>query len=112
MKKQVSQAKAMAMATFLCLTAIMAASAWGSYGPDADHAGGRTPPKEAIEACRDKSEGATVEITTPRGDKVKGICKEMNGELVALPERRFPPPGRPPAEASNGQQERSASQGE
>lgn len=49
-------------------------------------------PQEAIEACKGKSEGATVEITTPRGDKIKATCK-----LVAVPEGGFRGPKAPPA---------------
>ena len=38
-------------------------------------------PPEAIEACKDKTEGDAVEFVTPRGDKVKAICR-----MTALPE--------------------------
>lgn len=46
----------------------------------------RHPPKEAVEACVDKSEGDSVSFTTPRGDDVTGICTTMEEQLVAVPE--------------------------
>ncbi len=46
---------------------------------------GKGPPPEAYEACKEKSEGATVEMTTPRGDTIKATCKLINGQLVAVP---------------------------
>lgn len=49
------------------------------------------PPQEAIDACKGKSEGTAVEFTTPRGT-VKGTCKSMNGQMVAVPEGGAPPP--------------------
>ena len=60
-------------------------------GPDAhDGPPGRgrrgEPPPEAYAACKDKSEGDKVEITTPWGDKMTATCKLMDGKLVALPE--------------------------
>jgi hypothetical protein len=63
------------------------------------------PPQEAIKACSGKSEGATVQFTTMRGDTLKGVCKTVGGVLAAVPERGTPPrpEGRmtPPAEAIN-----------
>jgi len=51
----------------------------------------RKPPKEAFEACKGKSEGTAVEMTTPHGT-LKATCKKMEGQLVAVPERAPPPP--------------------
>ena len=48
---------------------------------------GRTPPREAFEACRNASAGAGVTFRTPRGDSVRGICREHGGELFAVPAR-------------------------
>ena len=58
--------------------------------------GGRRPPKppqQAIDACQEKSEGTTVEMTTPRGDTMKAVCKQIGAQLVAVPERVGPGPG-------------------
>ena len=44
------------------------------------------PPQEAIDACSGKSDGASVSFETPRGDSVSGTCKEMQGQMVAVPE--------------------------
>jgi|WetSurMetagenome_2_1015567.scaffolds.fasta_scaffold564700_2 hypothetical protein len=57
------------------------------------------PPSEAIAACKGKSEGVQVQFTTPRGDTLKGVCKEVDGILAAMPERGArPPQGKPPDE--------------
>jgi hypothetical protein len=42
----------------------------------------RGPPPQALEACKDKAPGTTVEIKTPRGDIVKGTCR-----MVMIPDR-------------------------
>jgi hypothetical protein len=34
----------------------------------------RQPPQEAISVCEGQSEGATCEMTTPRGESVSGTC--------------------------------------
>lgn len=54
--------------------------------------GGGGPPPEALEACKGKKEGDTVQVTTPRGDKVSATCR-----MVAVPARpqgdnKGPPP--------------------
>ena len=49
------------------------------------------PPPEAIAACKGKSEGAKVEFTGHRGDKVSGVCKKMGEVLAAMPEGGPPP---------------------
>lgn len=63
-------------------------SASDSQKPQGDR---RKPPKEAFEACKGKSEGVAVEMTTPRGT-LKATCKKMEGLLVAVPEGAPPPP--------------------
>jgi hypothetical protein len=67
-------------------------SVWASTGLN-ERAGRHKPPQEAIDVCKDKSEGAAVEITTARGDTIKAICRQINGQLVAVPEGGFPGPG-------------------
>ncbi|TFG60427.1 MAG: periplasmic heavy metal sensor [Deltaproteobacteria bacterium] len=44
------------------------------------------PPQEAIDACKDMSEGDTVQFTSPRGEPVSGICQDGRGGLIAVPE--------------------------
>jgi len=59
-----------------------------------DHWGGRHrqgPPQEAIDACTELSEGDAVQFTTPRGDAVSGTCRQIRGQMVAVPEGG--PPG-------------------
>lgn len=43
------------------------------------------PPPEAISACEGKQVGDSVEFTGRRGETVKATCKEMNGQLAAVP---------------------------
>lgn len=50
------------------------------------------PPPEAIAACQGKSEGASVQFTTSRGETLKGVCKDFERVLTAIPERGVPPP--------------------
>ncbi len=60
------------------------------------------PPPEAIAACKGKSEGTSVQFTTPRGDTLKGVCKLVNGTLAAVPEGGMRgPQGKPPDNASS-----------
>ena len=53
---------------------------------------GNKPPKEAIEACVEKSEGDTVSFLNRRGDKVEGTCKLIEDQLVAVPADHERPP--------------------
>lgn len=66
-------------------------SAWAFDGPPGRR-GHTGPPPEAIETCKDKSEGDVVEFTTPRGEKVTATCKQIKGHLVAVPEGGFRSP--------------------
>lgn len=62
--------------------------AWGSLGPGERE---RRPPREAHIACQGKNEGDSVEVTTPRGNTLKAVCRKLNGELAAMPEKMQPP---------------------
>ncbi len=60
------------------------------------------PPPEAIAACKGKSEGTSVQFTTPRGDTLTGVCKLINSTLAAVPEGGMRgPQGKPPDNAGN-----------
>lgn len=63
--------------------------------------GHRKPPQEAYDACKGKSEGTSVEVSTPRGT-MKAVCKSMDGQMVAVPEGAPPPRD----DASGRQEER------
>jgi hypothetical protein len=54
--------------------------------------GGMKPPPEAITVCKGKSEGTAVQFTTLSGDTLKGVCKQFEGVLAAMPERGAPSP--------------------
>jgi hypothetical protein len=79
-----------AMAALFALTAMVTATAGASFSIQGS-LGSKKPPPEAYEACKEKSDGATVEMTTPRGDTIRATCKLINGQLVAVPEGG--PPG-------------------
>ena len=53
----------------------------------------RKPPQEAFDACKDKSEGATVTITMPNGANLSATCRMFEGQLAAAPDG--PPPPEP-----------------
>lgn len=44
------------------------------------------PPPEAITACEGKSVGDTVSFKGRRGETLEATCKEMDGQLAAVPE--------------------------
>ena len=67
-------------------------SVWASSGP-MERDGRNKPPQEAINVCKEKSEGEAVEITTARGDTIKAFCRQINGQLVAVPEGGVPGSG-------------------
>jgi hypothetical protein len=93
-----------AMAALFALTAIVTAPAGASFRTQGSP-GSKGPPPEAYEACKEKSEGTTVEITTPRGDTIRATCKLINGQLVAVPEGGPPGSGNgePPKGGGNEQ---------
>lgn len=47
---------------------------------------GHKPPPEAYKACEGKTAGTAAQLTTPRGDVIKGVCREMDGEMVLVPD--------------------------
>lgn len=50
------------------------------------------PPQEAIQACSGRQAGDSVSFRTPHGHTVEGTCRNMRGQLVAVPAGG--PPGR------------------
>jgi protein CpxP len=75
-------------AVILALVAMVpsAGVAFGGHWGGGKHKG---PPQEAIDACEDMNEGDTVQFTTPRGDTVSGICRNVRGGLIAVPGKGF-----------------------
>lgn len=78
----------MKTAVILALVAMIPAAGFAFGG---HWCGGRSKgmPQEAIAACADLNEGDTVQFTSPRGDTVSGICRDMGDGLVAVPEGGF-----------------------
>jgi len=50
------------------------------------------PPQEAVDACSGKREGEEVRFKTSFGDNVSGVCREIRGKLIAMPEGGPPAP--------------------
>lgn len=82
MKKQVAYSfmVPMVLVTVLSVSVYAAGSGQGD-----DQRRRKGPPQEAFELCKDKSAGDSVEITSPQGEIVEGVCKEMHGQMVAFP---------------------------
>lgn len=86
-------------AVILLFVGSVSVRAWSTEAPPE---GGRH--MAAIAACTDKSEGARVEIMTPRGEAVNAVCRLIDGRLVAVPEGRFPGHGTPPPDGPQSRQ--------
>lgn len=86
MKKLVT-IPALLLAVAVCAAPAFAAGPDNEGGPGGPGGGHRPPgpPPEALAACKGKSAGATVTLTTPDGRNVSGSC-----QLVFHPE---PPAG-------------------
>lgn len=69
----------------LVLIGVASVSA-GSFDETQGRQGGMKPPPQAYEACKDKNEGNSVKITTPWGETMSAICKQIDGKLAAMPE--------------------------
>ena len=85
------------------IAAMMQGSVSASTGPQ--ERGRPALPPEAIDACKDKSAGDAVEVATPRGDTIKATCRQIDGQLVAIPQGGPGGPGNggPPVREGNGQ---------
>jgi hypothetical protein len=93
-----------AMLVVIAVSGLFQTVAWGGGGPQQGRFDRRGPPPEAVEACKNISEGDSVEVSTPRGDTIKATCKKINGELAALPDSLPPGMGDPPQENGDAQQ--------
>ena len=48
------------------------------------------PPPEAFAACKGKAVGDAVTFAGRDGEKLEAVCKEIQGKLVAAPDRMPP----------------------
>lgn len=73
--------------TVLLLTlAILSPVTVYAFGRGKDRPKG--PPPEAIEACAGKSAGTSVVFTDRRGESLEAVCREKNGLLAAVPNKK------------------------
>lgn len=80
MNKQ--QIMAMTFATTLLGLVSTISLAAGNSDQRGSHQG---PPPEAFEACKDKQIGDEVSVTGRKGETLEAVCKERDGQLVAMP---------------------------
>ena len=66
--------------------------------------GSMKPQPETIAACKGKSEGTSVQFTTSRGDTRKGVCRKVDGVMVAMPPSGAPPSSDKHHESKSGKQ--------
>jgi hypothetical protein len=79
--------KIMKTAMVIIATAgLVPADAWAGTTGAAGRGEHREPPPGAFATCGNKSEGDTVEVTTPDGKTLKAVCRQLNGNLAALPQ--------------------------
>ncbi len=69
------------------LVALIPVSGWAQAEQREGKRWGPSP--QALQACADRSVGDAVELTTRNGELRQGICREIRGELVAIPEGRW-----------------------
>lgn len=70
--------KSGSVAGLLVVAVMLPATLWAFQGQGRGGGGWHMgPPAEAIEACKGKAEGAEVEFTNRRGDKVSATCRMM-----------------------------------
>ena len=78
------------MALLLALLGLLQSPALANSGRgEREHPGHSGPPPEAIEACRDKSDGDTMEFTTPNGDRVSAYGKRFGGRIATTPKGKL-----------------------
>jgi hypothetical protein len=75
---------------------LMIGSVWAAQAEEMNSPpepqGSMKPPPEAIAACKGKSEGTFVQFKTSRGDTLKGVCRQVDGVMVAMPPSGAPQP--------------------
>jgi hypothetical protein len=54
--------------------------------PDHRHGRHQGPPPEAIQACADKTDGSKLVFTGRNGEAIEANCREIDGQLVAVPQ--------------------------
>lgn len=78
--------KLSALAATLTLVGMIGINA--SASNDSDKRPG--PPPEAFAACKGKAVGDAVTFAGREGEQVEAVCKEIQGKLVAAPDRMPP----------------------
>lgn len=65
-----------------------AGSGW-AFGPEGGEKKmrGKRAPEEAIAACREHVAGDAVTFANRRGVKMEAVCREIDGRLIAVPEK-------------------------
>ena len=71
--------------TLIAVTAVTTSFAQNGQPP---RGGNGQPPKEAISACKNKDEGTSCSVNTPRGDTLEGTCQNTPDDkyFVCMPD--------------------------
>lgn len=80
--------------TMLTIITLVPTAGW-AFGGLKERERPQGPPPEAIEACKGKAAGDKVQLTTPSGEVLQAVCKNLDDQLVAMPvagRHRDPPP--------------------
>lgn len=71
--------------SFITLAAVMAMSSINAFA--SNDAGRRPgPPPQAIDACKGKEIGDTVTFAGRNGEQLQAVCKEIQGQVAAVPD--------------------------
>ncbi len=78
--------------TFSSIATLIAAIVMLSINANASNDSNKRPgpPPEAFAACKGKAVGDTVTFSGRNGEKVAAVCKEIQGKLVAAPDKMPP----------------------
>lgn len=72
---------------------VLANAAWAQQAQTPGADGQRTPPPEALAACKSLTSGQACSFTAPRGS-VTGTCQARQGNALSCrPDNAPPPPG-------------------
>ena len=88
---------------FLMIGSVWVAQAEEMNNPP-EPQGSMKPPPEAIAVCKGKSEGTIVQFKTSRGDTLKGVCRQVDGVMTAMPPSGASPPSNKYYETKSGRQ--------
>ncbi|MGB3210021.1 MAG: hypothetical protein WBB19_04870 [Desulforhopalus sp.] len=79
-KKRLQTVAVLVVSALVPIATIAFSNSGDSNGPQ------HGPPPEAIKACEGKQAGDTTSFTGRQGETLTATCKEIKGQLAAVPE--------------------------